>query len=214
MPDRPYHHGNLTEALMTAGFEAARTGGPSAIALRVLAKEVGVSPTAAYRHFASLHHLVAAVSQRAREQMATRMAEAMAQVDHPDPSERAWRRLAANGRAYVRFALDEPSLFATAFAPCLALPPREDDPDAWGLLVGALEDLANLGELAPGTRATAPFVAWAAVHGAAEILGRAAINSAMVPPGEPPMPGDQPGPIDPDAAFDAVRDALRRALGA
>ena len=62
MRDRPYHHGDLHEALVIAGVEAARDAGPSAISIRLLAKEVGVSPTAAYRHFPSLEHLTAAVS--------------------------------------------------------------------------------------------------------------------------------------------------------
>ena len=198
MRDRPYHHGDLHEALVSAGLAAAGEGGPDAIALRDLAKAVGVSPTAAYRHFPSLEHLVAAVAQRARERLATAMRDAMDSVVATDPAERAWRRLRASGRAYVEFATAEPNLFATAFVPCVAPPPRDDAPDAWSLLVGALEVLAELGELAPSARQMAPVIAWSAVHGLAGILSSAA----------------PPGAVTPAEATEAVLDGVQRALRA
>jgi AcrR family transcriptional regulator len=198
MRDRPYHHGDLHQALVSAGLAAAGEGGPDAIALRDLAKAVGVSPTAAYRHFPSLEHLVAAVAQRARERLATAMRDAMDSVVATDPAERAWRRLRASGRAYVEFATAEPNLFATAFVPCVAPPPRDDAPDAWSLLVGALEVLAQLGELAPSARQMAPVIAWSAVHGLAGIL------SSTAPPGA----------VTPAEATEAVLDGVQRALRA
>ena len=50
---RGYHHGNLRQALVDAGVELARTGGPNAVLLRAAARQVGVSHNAAYRHFAN-----------------------------------------------------------------------------------------------------------------------------------------------------------------
>jgi AcrR family transcriptional regulator len=58
---RAYHHGSLGPALIAAGLEAAREGGPSALTIRDLARRAGVSPAAAYRHFPDLDHLVAEV---------------------------------------------------------------------------------------------------------------------------------------------------------
>jgi len=198
MRDRPYHHGDLYEALMTAGIEAAREDGPSAISIRLLAKAVGVSPTAAYRHFPSLEHLTAAVSQRAREELARAMRDAMDTVSEADPAARAWDRLLANGRAYVGFAVAEPNLFATAFIPCSAPPPRADDPDAWGILVAALDDVAAAGELAPLPPMAAPIAAWATVHGLAGI-----VTKSTLPPG-----------VDIDAEVGAALAILKRGLRA
>lgn len=198
MPDRPYHHGDLHEALVIAGVEAAREAGPSAISIRLLAKAVGVSPTAAYRHFPSLEHLTAAVSQRAREQLARAMRDAMSQATGSDAATSAWERLLASGRAYVRFAVAEPNLFATAFVPCAAPPPRTDDPDAWGILVTALDDVEQTGGLAPLPPMAAPFAAWATVHGLAGIVGK-----TTLPPG-----------VDTDTATDAVLAVLQRGLRA
>lgn len=198
MRDRPYHHGDLHEALVNAGVEAARTSGPSAVSIRLLAKDVGVSPTAAYRHFPSLEHLTAAVSQRAREQLARAMRAAMDGVATDDPPARAWDRLLASGRAYVRFAVAEPHLFAMAFAPCEAPPPRPDEPDAWALLVGALDDVASTGGLAPLPPMAAPVAAWATVHGLAGLVTGTTL----------------PADVNPDAVTDAVLGVLLRGLGA
>jgi AcrR family transcriptional regulator len=196
MRDRPYHHGALEEALVAAGLEAARVHGPSGIGIRDLAKQLGVSPTAAYRHFPSLDHLVAAVAQRARELAASRMRDAMDAVTIDDPAERAWARLTACGRAYIEFAVDERPLFDTAFAPITTLPGRPDDPDAWALLRSSLEDVAAQGQLRAMDPQAAAVFAWATVHGMSGILAGAAI----------------PHGLDVEATTDAVLDAVRRGL--
>ncbi|MFN8630142.1 MAG: TetR/AcrR family transcriptional regulator [Chloroflexota bacterium] len=196
MRDRPYHHGALREALLEAGFEAARVHGRAGIGIRELAKQVGVSPTAAYRHFPSREHLVAAVAQRARERSATGMQVAMDAIRVDDPAERAWARFLACGRAYVDFALDEPALFETGF-PGFAPPGRPDDPDAWVLLVGCLADLAALGELREVDTQAAAVFAWAAVHGLSGILSG------------PQAPDTLGRAVLTDEVLDAVRRGLR-----
>ena len=47
-----YHHGDLRTALIDAGLHLTRTGGPDALTIREATRRVGVSPNAAYRHFA------------------------------------------------------------------------------------------------------------------------------------------------------------------
>jgi hypothetical protein len=47
-----YHHGDLREALVQAALQDAEQGGPEAISLKALAKKLGVSQPAPYRHFA------------------------------------------------------------------------------------------------------------------------------------------------------------------
>src|SRR5439155_20803437 len=63
---RAYHHGDLANALTNAATELARHGGPEAVVLREAARQVGVSATAAYRHFASHGDLVHEVKERGR----------------------------------------------------------------------------------------------------------------------------------------------------
>ena len=47
-----YRHGDLRRALVEAGMELARGGGPEAMLLREATRRVGVAPSAAYRRFA------------------------------------------------------------------------------------------------------------------------------------------------------------------
>ncbi|HEU5426691.1 MAG TPA: TetR/AcrR family transcriptional regulator [Actinocrinis sp.] len=111
-----YHHGDLANALTGAAVALAREGGPDAVVLREAARRVGVSPAAAYRHFAGHDELRYAVKLRAQQELADAMDAAMRDVEPmADPAPEALRRLGAIGAAYVHFALDEPGLFRTAF---------------------------------------------------------------------------------------------------
>jgi AcrR family transcriptional regulator len=168
----PYHHGNLREALIEAGLELAREGGPDAIVVREASRRVGVSHNAAYRHFPDRESLLEAVGERARGQLAAMMQQLIDQTDPGDDSLQAARaRLRATGRAYVEFAIAEPGLFRTGFrtAPAeetehLALGASKA-PGPFSLLGGVLDGLDRAGGIAPGARSYAEFAAWSGVHG-------------------------------------------------
>src|SRR3954466_234959 len=101
-PRSTYRHGDLRRALLEAGIELARAGGPEAVVLREATRRVGVAPNAAYRHFADRDALLAAVCQAGLRELARRMEAGMAEVAIPVGSaEAAWARFAAIGRAYV-----------------------------------------------------------------------------------------------------------------
>ena len=172
----PYHHGDLRAALILSGVELARAGGPEAVVLREVTRRVGVSPTAAYRHFAALPDLLGAVANAALGALARAMeAELAMTAPSGDVAADAQVRLLAVGRGYVNFALAEPGLFACAF-----YRPRDDigsegDPGETGLpaaelLQQALDALSAAGLLADADRAAAVTTAWAAVHGLAGLL--------------------------------------------
>src|ERR671937_2295699 len=93
-----YHHGDLANALTSAATDLAREGGPEAVVLREAARKVGVSATAAYRHFPSHSDLVHSVKGLAAEQLAQRMrTELEASTPLADPAQEALRRLLALG---------------------------------------------------------------------------------------------------------------------
>ena len=115
-PVRAYHHGDLRHALIGHGLQLARTGGPAAVTLREATRAAGVSPNAAYRHFADRDTLVHAVAREA--QLA--LAEAItARVDATpadlSPADAAIERLRRVGLAYIDFARAERGWFETAF---------------------------------------------------------------------------------------------------
>ena len=59
---RPYHHGDLRQALLEAACEHLRSDGADTLSLRALARTIGVSQTAPYRHFDSRNALFAAIA--------------------------------------------------------------------------------------------------------------------------------------------------------
>src|ERR1700742_1157852 len=66
---RPYHHGDLRRALIDAATRLLETEGPSALSLRAVAREAGVSPAAPYHHFKDKGELLAAVAQQGWEML-------------------------------------------------------------------------------------------------------------------------------------------------
>src|ERR1700688_55752 len=58
---KTFRHGDLRNALVTAGLEMARTGGANAVVLREATRQAGGSPDWAYRHFAGQAELLDAV---------------------------------------------------------------------------------------------------------------------------------------------------------
>jgi len=113
-----YHHGNLRQALFEHAVELARVGGPDAVALRDVQREAGVSNSAAYRHYSDRQALLSAVQVYGMTRLGDAMLASLAKVPNRGPhSRRAQARLRATGQAYIDFALAEPGLFRTAFAP-------------------------------------------------------------------------------------------------
>jgi AcrR family transcriptional regulator len=107
-----YHHGDLRSALIEAAVGAAREGGEHAVGLNRLAAAVGVSASAAYRHFpGGLDELLVAAGDVSRRELAERIQRAMAAVKPSrDPAALARRRFRASGQAYVDYVLEQPGL--------------------------------------------------------------------------------------------------------
>src|ERR1700753_2164093 len=79
-----YHHGNLRTALVDTGVELARTGGASAVVLRAVSRQAGVSHNAAYRHFADQEDLLAAVAAQCLTRLGELMVDRSARVTARD----------------------------------------------------------------------------------------------------------------------------------
>ncbi|MHA7154330.1 TetR/AcrR family transcriptional regulator [Arthrobacter sp. TMN-50] len=188
-PRTTYRHGDLRRALVEAGTELAREGGPAAVVLREVTRRAGVTPNAAYRHFADKGALLRAVSLAAQSRLAAAMEEEQSAIagDYRDndSGERgnesaaalAQAKLRAVGAGYLRFAQTEPGLFRTAFANHVDLRDAavEDSAGPHGrtpfqLLSDALDGLVDSGVLAASRRPGAEFAAWSAVHGLAMLV--------------------------------------------
>lgn len=195
---RPYHHGDLRQALLGAAAALLREGGPEALTLRAVARAAGVSQTAPYRHFKDRRALVAGVAERAFARMGEEIARA---VQDGAPGLPAFRRGLA---AYVRFAQENPAEYRVMFGPELAV--RGDLPrlegvalSVFGILrdgIARLQEGGSIGEGDPGLMA---ITAWATLHGLAMLsLDRqAAVTGRSL-----------------DTLVDAAAELLLRGMGA
>ncbi|MEO6016535.1 MAG: TetR/AcrR family transcriptional regulator [Polaromonas sp.] len=174
-----YRHGDLRRALLDAGVELAREGGPDAVVLREATRRAGVAPNAAYRHFASRQALLKSVRAAALSAVALAIEAELASVPADlAPPDFARASVRAVGAGYLRFAQAETGLFRTAFALSDDLATPDPSPERVGetgkspyqLLGGALDKLVSAGVMPPERRPGAEFLAWSAVHGLAMLV--------------------------------------------
>ncbi len=138
---------------------------------------MGVSPNAAYRHFADRGALLAAVSDAALAMLATSIDESFDRIPESEPDTLARAQLRAVGTSYVAFALDNPGLFHAAFFVASDLE-SSGAPSKSGrsgrspleLLTAALDLLVSSGAMPVDRRPQAEFLAWSSVHGFALLL--------------------------------------------
>ncbi len=175
---KTFRHGDLRRALLEAGIELARRGGPGAVVLREVTRQAGVAPNAAYRHFSSREDLLAAVRAESIALLARTMEAEMAGLPRRRrPADAARGRLRAVGTGYLKFAMTETGLFRTAFSG--GNPVEGDvDPSKTGrsglnpfqLLGSALDRMVEARVLPEQRRPGAEYLAWSAVHGLAFLM--------------------------------------------
>jgi AcrR family transcriptional regulator len=176
-----YHHGDLPAALKQAAVTLIAREGVEGFSLREAASAVGVSPSAAYRHYADRAALLAAIADDAFGELADRFDDAMQRIPGDD-ADAARARFLAQGKAYVRFALEQPERFAVMFGrhgagrAARAEQVRTDRRNPFALLSKALDDLQRTGAMPSARREGAELIAWSAIHGLASLLVVGAIN--------------------------------------
>jgi AcrR family transcriptional regulator len=164
-----YHHGDLERAVRDATVAALAEGGVEALSLREVARRVGVSHRAVYRHFEDKRALLAAVATQGYEMLADEMRAAVVRADAEDSID----RLVALGEGYIRFARRERARYEVMLGPRL----NEDErfpalETAVRLAVTVLDE--ELGRAAPQAtskaRRDAGIALWSAVHGIASLV--------------------------------------------
>ncbi len=167
---KPFHHGNLRQALISSALEMVSECGVGAVTMRGLSEAIGVSRTAAYRYFEDKRGLLYAVAEegfRAIERINLRLAA--------DAAADALDTLKAFARAYLGFALENPELYRLMFGAELI---GEDRPEsvvavtdrAFGALMATFERGQAQGRIRPGTVFAMASVMWSTMHGLACLL--------------------------------------------
>jgi AcrR family transcriptional regulator len=180
---KTFRHGDLRNALVTAGLEMARAGGPNAVILREATRQAGVSPNAAYRHFAGQAELLDAIRSACLSQVAAAIEDEMKKhKTGRDPQAFARKSLRAVGMGYLGFAIREPGMFRTAFS--VPPPVHEQNPantasmglNPFQLLTLALDRMQESGLFSKRDRKDAEYLAWSTVHGLALLALEGPLN--------------------------------------
>ncbi|MBG0854708.1 TetR/AcrR family transcriptional regulator [Streptomyces spinoverrucosus] len=157
-PPRPYHHGDLRRAVLTAALDVIAADGPSALSLRDLARRAGVSHAAPAHHFKDRTGLLTAIAAEGFGMLAETIRDA---ADLKDA-----------GVRYVRFAREYPAHFQVMFAPDLMRAGDLELTTARALAGDALREAVTA--VSPDDRGTdarlAGIAAWSLAHGFATLL--------------------------------------------
>ena len=105
--DRGYHHGDLRNALVAAAVELIEEQGLDAVSVRALARRLGVSPGAPFRHFTSRTALLTAVAVEAQDRLLEVVADARRHAPAGDPLA-VFRTI---GEGFLRWAFSNPTHF-------------------------------------------------------------------------------------------------------
>ena len=178
-PPEPYHHGNLRHALLGKALARLRTQGAEGLSLRELARDLGVSQAAPYRHFADKESLLAELAMRGFRELARDM---KVSIEGSDPIPAA--ALHAAGLSYVRFAVRHPEQYRLMFGNYRLEKGRYAELDAaateaFGLLRSVVQRGVEQGTFRDESVAVLAVGAWSIVHGFASLVidGRLDVES-------------------------------------
>ena len=163
-----YHHGNLRVALLQAAVELIREGGVEKLSLRGLARKVGVSQTAPYRHFQDKNHLLVEIARQTFEEMTS------ATLALIDPQRNATENVYRCGKAYLHYAIDNPERYKLVFGP--SIEHRESYPDlidagmrSFGVLKSLVEQGIQQGVFLDHCPQLLANGCWSSMHGFASL---------------------------------------------
>jgi AcrR family transcriptional regulator len=156
-----YHHGDLRSALIESGLKLLKARAKNGdhvedLGLREVARDVGVSATAIYRHFPDKAALMLALAHEGIERLGQAQRKASTKAGGGP------KGFLASGLTYVRFAADNP---ATSLL--------DGHLDEVGTAMrGLREDIYNLmpPTMSELERKASALHAWALVHGLAELI--------------------------------------------
>jgi len=154
---KPYHHGDLRNALLDAARALLEEGPLADLSLRAVARRAGVSHAAPYRHFPNHESLLVELATEGFVELRGELIAAATQKGAESD------RIAKIGAAYMRFVARRPALARLMFGPQL---PNRDRFEA----LGAAADSIG-GEIGAALHDPALGLAvWAAVHGLAMLI--------------------------------------------
>ncbi|RBP03468.1 TetR family transcriptional regulator [Roseiarcus fermentans] len=155
-----YHHRNVPAALRNVARQMLEAGNPEDVGLRELSRRIGISATAAYRHFSGRDDLMASVAVEGFHELTAAL---QAAVTGPDP-------VVAIGLAYLEFALTKRGMFRLMFGPLLAQRTKYPALRAAADAAFQVIERAGLSGEAEGDKDNAGMAAWSLIHGLSSLF--------------------------------------------
>lgn len=164
-----YHHGDLRTALIDAALEMVAERGLAGLSIRQIARQVGVTHSAPYRHFKAKDELLAAMAVVGFEHLHQKMERAV------DEREEALDKIYACGLAYVNFAVRNPAKFRVMFSAYARQKEKSAElaeayENGYSVLVDTIEECQRVGVIRSGSTEERAMAAWACVHGLASLF--------------------------------------------
>jgi AcrR family transcriptional regulator len=168
-PAKPYHHGDLRRALLDEALRTIQTQGVEHLTLRTVGARLGVSRSALYRHFADKQSLLATVGKEGFGKLRQALADAWEGNGHGRCG------FDAMHRAYLKFAVAYPSHYRVMFGGFIESAAKDDHfmaeaRGAFQVLVNALVEQQNAGDIRRDDPVLMARFVWALVHGTALVF--------------------------------------------
>ena len=158
-----YHHGDLKQALIDAGVQVLKVEGVKGFSIRKVAKRIGVSHTACYRHYRNKDSLLAAIGEQGFILLYEKIELA---TDHV-PVE-SFEQLYRATEAYLQFGIENKEYLDVMFG----IIPHEQYPRlaesagrTFQQLVELIEACRVAGLLKEDSSLELAFVVWPLLHG-------------------------------------------------
>jgi AcrR family transcriptional regulator len=164
-----YHHGNLRLALLDAAIAQIKDVGVEKLSLRGIARTVGVSQTAPYRHFKDKNELLAEVAAQAFNELYA-LSSAIT-----DPDASATKNIQATGMGYLQYAIENPEKYRLLFGNTIQNRRTYSNllvagEKSFQLIIDQVERGIEAGDFIPGCSLLLANTLWTQVHGAASLI--------------------------------------------
>ena len=181
-PPKPYHHGDLHREILCAARDLLEESNIASLSLRAVAKKVGVSHTAPYRHFEDKESLLAGIAGEGFKELTTQLTEA-AELHPGDPG----AQLQEAGQRYVQLVAENPQCVQLMFGgilPCDDTYPelRRSGETAFDAVKTIIEEGQALGVFKKGDVELMALTAWSGIHGLSLLLISGSIDETVSVP--------------------------------
>ena len=165
-----YHHGDLRQAVIDSALQLIAERDIQSLTLREIAKRVGVSPMAPYRHFKNKAVLLAVLAQEGFQALYEHIQMALTKAAS-DPLD----RLQAFGVAYILYAVENPVHYRVMFDSSLSnrtvYPPLYQTAlKSFEFCVQVLIECQQAGLIKPGDPKEIAQINWSMCHGLSMLL--------------------------------------------